>query len=93
MATFVGLDVSLKETSVCVLDQDGTRVFEGKVESAPAAIANVIQKRAPDVMLLTKDNWERVTRARNAHFFALVQKRNQRGGDQHDETSHKGHRA
>jgi transposase len=49
MATFVGLDVSLKETSVCILDQDGTRVFEGKVESAPSAIANVIRKRAPDV--------------------------------------------
>jgi transposase len=49
MATFVGLEVSLKETSVCVLDQDGTRVFEGKVESAPSAIANVIRKRAPDV--------------------------------------------
>ena len=49
MATFVGLDVSLKETSVCVLGQDGTRVFEGKVESAPSAIANVIQKRALDV--------------------------------------------
>lgn len=50
MATFVGLDVSLKETSVCVLDQDGTRVFKGRVGSAPSAIANVIQKRAPDVM-------------------------------------------
>ena len=34
MGTFVGLDVSLKETSVCILDQDGTRVFEGKVVPA-----------------------------------------------------------
>jgi transposase len=49
MATFVGLDVALKETSVCILDQDGTRVFEGKVESAPSAIANMIRKRAPAV--------------------------------------------
>ena len=49
MGTFVGLDVSLKETSVCILDQDGTRVFEGKVASEPAAIARLIRKQAPDL--------------------------------------------
>ena len=27
METFVGLDVSLGETSVCILDKDGTRFF------------------------------------------------------------------
>ena len=36
METFVGLDVSLGETSVCILDKDGTRIFEGKVASEPA---------------------------------------------------------
>jgi transposase len=50
MGTFVGLDVSLKETSVCILDQAGTRVFEGRVASEPAAIARVIRKRAPDLV-------------------------------------------
>src|ERR1700742_1382131 len=49
MGTFVGLDVSLKETSVCILDQDGTRVFEGKVASDPAAIVRLIRKRAHDL--------------------------------------------
>src|SRR4051794_33025224 len=49
MGTFVGLDVSLKETSVCILDQDGTRVFEGKVASEPAAIIRLVRKRAPDL--------------------------------------------
>jgi transposase len=49
METFVGLDVS-KETSVCILDKDGTRVFEGKVASEPAAIARMIRKRAPDAV-------------------------------------------
>ena len=43
MDTFVGLDVSLKETSVCVLNQDGTCVFEGKVASEPKAIARLIR--------------------------------------------------
>jgi transposase len=50
METFVGLDVSLKETSVCVLNQQGTRVFEGKVASEPAAIARLIRKHAPNVV-------------------------------------------
>jgi transposase len=48
MGTFVGLDVSLKQTSVYILDQAGTRVFEGKVTSEPAAIVRLIRKRAPD---------------------------------------------
>jgi hypothetical protein len=43
MGTFVGLDVSLKETSVCIVDQDGTRIFEGKVASEPSAIARLIR--------------------------------------------------
>jgi transposase len=50
MGTFVGLDVSLKETSVCIVDQDGTRIFEGKVASEPSAIARLIRKRAPDLV-------------------------------------------
>ena len=35
MGTFVGLDVSLKETSVCMLDQDGTRIFEARWPQNP----------------------------------------------------------
>ena len=50
METFVGLDVSLKETSICVLSQDGTLLFEGKVASEPAAIARLIRKHAPNVV-------------------------------------------
>jgi transposase len=50
METFVGLDVSLKETSVCILDQQGALVFEGKVASEPAAIARLIRKHAPNVV-------------------------------------------
>jgi hypothetical protein len=50
MDTFVGLDVSLNETSVCVLNQQGTCVFEGKVASEFKAIACLIHKHARDVV-------------------------------------------
>jgi transposase len=41
------LDVSQKETAVCVVDQDGRVLFEGKVPSDPGVLAKVIGKRAP----------------------------------------------
>lgn len=50
MGQYVGLDVSLKETSVCILDEDGVRLFEGKVPSEPGAIARLIRRRAPDAV-------------------------------------------
>ena len=49
MEQYVGLDVSQKETAVCVVDQDGTVLFEGKVWSDPGALARVLHKRAPSV--------------------------------------------
>jgi len=30
MEAYVGLDASLKDTSVCILDKDGARVFESQ---------------------------------------------------------------
>ncbi len=39
MAQFVGLDVSVKTTAVCVLDAGGRVVLEATVDSSPAAIA------------------------------------------------------
>ena len=43
MERYVGMDVSLKETSICVVDDDGEIVTEGTVISEPAAIADVHQ--------------------------------------------------
>ena len=37
MEVYVGLDVSLKETSICVVDGSGRIVSEGKVLSEPLA--------------------------------------------------------
>jgi transposase len=47
MKQYVGLDVSQKETAMCVVDQDGKVLFEGKIPSDPGALARAIQKRAP----------------------------------------------
>jgi transposase len=46
MELYVGLDVSLKETSICVVDGKGEIVSEGTVISEPAAIAAFIEKKA-----------------------------------------------
>ena len=35
MELYVGLDVSLEETSICVVDKAGTTACEGKVSSQP----------------------------------------------------------
>jgi hypothetical protein len=39
MEYFAGLDVSMAETHVCVMEQDGTVVLEVKVPSTPTDIA------------------------------------------------------
>src|SRR3712207_6062971 len=46
---YVGLDVSLEATSVCVLDEAGTVVWRGKVASTPEAIAAAGEARASRV--------------------------------------------
>ncbi len=46
MELYVGMDVSLKETSICVVDESGKIVSEGTVISEPAAIAAFIEARA-----------------------------------------------
>jgi transposase len=46
MEYYVGLDVSLKQTSICVVNQTGVIVQEGLVDSDPAAIAEFVRSRA-----------------------------------------------
>ena len=43
---FVGLDISQRSTSVCILDASGRRVWRGKCATDPAAIEEVIRARA-----------------------------------------------
>src|SRR5499427_7244007 len=43
MEHFAGLDVSVKETCICIVDDTGRIVWEGKVASEPAALLKVLE--------------------------------------------------
>ena len=45
MDHFAGLDVSVKETSICIVDDIGRIVREVKVASGPEALLNVLGKK------------------------------------------------
>jgi len=47
MKHYVGLDVSQRETAVCVVDETGKLIFEGKAKSDPGALAELLRKKAP----------------------------------------------
>lgn len=46
VAQYVGLDVSLELTSICVVDEEGRRVLETKAASDPDAIADALREAA-----------------------------------------------
>lgn len=52
MKQYVGLDISMEETSICVLDQTGGLTFQGCVATNPEAIAKLLRQHA--------DNAERI---------------------------------
>jgi transposase len=46
MTQYVGLDVSLKETKLHVLDEAGNRVWRGRCATDPTAIAAAVRRYA-----------------------------------------------
>lgn len=52
MNFYAGLDVSLKETAVCIVNGDGKVVLERKVASEPAPLAAVLETYAVDLRLV-----------------------------------------
>ena len=50
MEHYVGLDVSLKLTAICIVDRTGKIVREGVVTSDPETIAAFIKSHAPHVV-------------------------------------------
>lgn len=52
MALYVGLDVSLKTTSICVVGADGSMIWEGKAESEPAALVKALLRWRDTITLV-----------------------------------------
>lgn len=50
METFVGLDVSDKDTAISVVDGAGQQIWRGKVKTDPVAIADMLGRRAPEAV-------------------------------------------
>lgn len=48
MSHYVGLDVSVKSVSICVVDAEGTILARVDTTSDPDEIASFISKHAPD---------------------------------------------
>jgi hypothetical protein len=48
MTSYIGLDVSLREIAVCILEEDGRVRFEGCVPTQPEAIVRCLRDRAAD---------------------------------------------
>jgi predicted NBD/HSP70 family sugar kinase len=44
MKQYVGLDVSQRETAVCVVSETGQLIFEGKAKSDPGGLTNLLRK-------------------------------------------------
>jgi transposase len=47
---YVGLDVSLETTSICVIDDAGAIIWRGKCSSDPDAIAATVRQQAPSAV-------------------------------------------
>ena len=48
MGQFIGLDASVEDTNICIMDAAGTVLHESKVKSTPAAIYRALHRHAPD---------------------------------------------
>lgn len=51
MKQYVGLDVSLKETHICVVDESGKVVARGREATQPELLAAAIRRLAPECVL------------------------------------------
>ncbi len=63
MDHFAGLDVSVKETSVCIVDDTGKFVREVKVASEPEALLAVLKKPRLPLQANWIGSWTAVTMA------------------------------
>ena len=47
MDQYVGLDASLEQTSICVVDDNGKPLWQGKCASTPEMLIAAIHRHAP----------------------------------------------
>lgn len=52
MRNYVGLDVSLKTTSICILNEKGGRLLEGEVDSTPKVIGDFLRQTGLEIELI-----------------------------------------
>lgn len=52
MAQYVGLDVGLEWTSICVIDQEGAVVWRGRIATEVESLAAAVQTRAPEAAMV-----------------------------------------
>ncbi len=55
MKHYAGLDVSVKETSVCIIDEAGKTTREAKVASEPEAILAILMDEAFSIERIGRD--------------------------------------
>jgi transposase len=48
MAYFAGIDISQRQVSICVLDQEGKRLWRGKCLTDPVVITATLEEKVPD---------------------------------------------
>ena len=57
MAYFVGLDCSMKTTSICVMDRKGASIREGDVATDPKAITRFLRGQRTRYALIGMEEW------------------------------------
>src|ERR1700741_1276162 len=62
MEYYVGLDVSLEQTSICVVNQTGSIVQEGVVDSDPEGMASFVRSKAPGTVRIGIETGPTTTR-------------------------------
>jgi transposase len=66
MGVFIGLDVSLAKTAVCVVDRDGRVLWQGKVPSEPERLVKRLAEWSGLIDLAGIEPWPRRRGARTS---------------------------
>ena len=81
MNYFAGLDLSMEETRVCVVDEAGRLIHEARVASEPVAIKKALDRHLPDRVVIETGRMAsgRLTTGHAIVMSAMGQKRTSAG--------------